>query len=158
MAYDIHIPERSFLLKEKIAYLKKVVERGGHRFTSQKKDLLEVLLGSEVHLNTKEIYEILKNRKISIATIYRNLDQFVELGIVKVMNVNSTSYYEMKIYRNKPLHIHFKCTECGKLLDIESRWDFEYIKLNHEIEESCDLEIHDVDILFKGICEDCKNK
>jgi Fur family transcriptional regulator, ferric uptake regulator len=143
-------------LNQKIAYLKNVIERGGHRFTFQKERVLEVLLGSKVHLNAKEIYDSLKPHGIGMATIYRNLDQFIELGVVKVLYIHGTSYYEMKIYRNKPLHIHFKCIECNELKDIDSDWDMEYIKLNYEIEKSCNLEIHDVDILLKGICEVCK--
>ncbi|MCH3965960.1 MAG: hypothetical protein LKE46_17245 [Clostridium sp.] len=29
------------------------------------------------------------------------------------------SYYGLKIYSKKPLHIHFKCTNCNDIIDID---------------------------------------
>ncbi|EKO1911321.1 transcriptional repressor [Clostridium botulinum] len=96
---------------------------------------------------------------IGIATIYRNLKIFERLGIVKELNINGVNYYEMKIFSGKPLHIHFKCLKCNSIIDIDnSKLDLEYLKLSRFMEHSEDLEIHDANILFLGLCSRCKEE
>ncbi len=102
---------------------------------------------------------MLKEHSIGIATIYRGLNQFTELGITKELNIDGTNFYELKMFGKKPLHIHFKCNNCDELIDIDDTdLSIEYINLNHIIEDNNDLEIIDTDILFKGICSKCKEK
>ena len=135
------------------------VENNGYHFTHQKKLILETLLKSQIHLNVENINDILKQDKIGIATIYRGLNQFTELGITKELNINGTSFYELKIFGQKPLHIHFKCNECGDLIDIDNNEiNLEYINLSNKIEEDNNIEITDTDILLRGICSKCKEK
>lgn len=140
-------------------HFKEVIEENGFKFTSQKKLVLEVLLNSDIHLNVDEINEMLGEYAVGIATIYRGLNQFTELGITKELNIDGTSFYELKMFGKKPLHIHFKCNNCDELIDIDNtELSIEYINLNHIIEDNNDLEIQDTDILFKGICNKCKEK
>jgi Fe2+ or Zn2+ uptake regulation protein len=107
-------------------------------------------------MTINELHEKLKVNNIGIATLYRNLDSFKNLGIITEINVEGKAYYEMKIFGRKPIHIHFKCTNCGKIMDIEdNKLYHEYLKLNRLIEER-DLLIYDSVFTFKGICSDCK--
>ncbi|MHC6178885.1 transcriptional repressor [Clostridium sp. JNZ X4-2] len=81
--------------------------------------------------------------------MYRALKIFNELGIVKEINVNGISYYEMKIFSKKPLHMHFKCFNCNSIIDIDSQsLNFDYLRLNKKLEAENDLEIYDLNIMF----------
>lgn len=140
-------------------HFKNIIEENGFKFTNQKKLILEVLLDSDLHLNVDEINDMLKKYSIGIATIYRGLNQFTELGITKELNIDGTNFYELKMFGKKPLHIHFKCNNCEELIDIDDNdLNIEFINLSHYIEDNNDLEILDTDILFKGICNNCKEK
>lgn len=136
--------------------IKSIIERENLKFTIQKQLILEALLSSKEHMTINELHEKLKVNNIGIATLYRNLDSFKNLGIITEINVEGKAYYEMKIFGRKPIHIHFKCTNCGKIMDIEdNKLYHEYLKLNRLIEER-DLLIYDSVFTFKGICSDCK--
>lgn len=138
---------------------KKMIEDNGNKFTIQKRTILKAIMESSVHLNAKEIYEKVKGENIGLATVYRNLKEFQELGIVKELNVNGISYYEMKIFSKKPLHIHLKCYECDNIIDMDSSGiDIEYLKLNKMVEEKNNMEIFDIDIMFIGLCSRCKEE
>ena len=136
--------------------IKSIIERENLKFTIQKQLILEALLSSKEHMSINELHDKLKVNNIGIATLYRNLDSFKNLGIITEINVEGKAYYEMKIFGRKPIHIHFKCTNCGKIMDIEdNKLYHEYLKLNRLIEER-DLLIYDSVFTFKGICSDCK--
>ena len=136
--------------------IKSIIERENLKFTIQKQLILEALLSSKEHITINELHEKLKVNNIGIATLYRNLDSFKNLGIITEINVEGKAYYEMKIFGRKPIHIHFKCTNCGKIMDIEdNKLYHEYLKLNRLIEER-DLLIYDSVFTFKGICSDCR--
>ncbi|MGH4141061.1 Fur family transcriptional regulator [Clostridium sp.] len=138
---------------------KKILKNHGYEFTSQKQLILRTILDYKTHLNAKEIYERIKDKNIGLATVYRALKVFNELGIVKEININGISYYEMKIFSGKPLHIHFKCCKCGSIIDLDSQsLNLDYLKLNKKMEKEKNLEIYDSNIIFVGICSECKEK
>lgn len=146
-------------MSTQLEYFKKLIEEKGYKFTFQKKIILKVLVNSSVHLNAEEIYNEIKKENVGIATIYRNLKIFEELGIVKEFNIEGINYYEMKIFSGKPLHIHFKCLKCNSIIDMDnSKLNLEYLKLNRAIERSENLEIYDVNMLFLGLCSRCKEE
>lgn len=136
---------------------KKLIKNKGYEFTIQKRILLLEMINANTHLSVKQIYERIKDKNVGLATVYRSLKIFGELGIVKKINVDNINYYEIKIFSGKPLHVHFKCDKCNSIIDVDNlEQDFSYIKLNKKIEEKNDLEIYDVDIMLKGLCSKCK--
>ncbi|MGO5065281.1 Fur family transcriptional regulator [Clostridium sp. FAM 1755] len=146
-------------MSTQLEYFKKLIEEKGYKFTFQKKIILKILVNSSIHLNVEEIYNEIKKENIGIATIYRNLKIFEELGIVKEFNIEGINYYEMKIFSGKPLHIHFKCLKCNSIIDMDNgKLNLEYLKLNRDIECSENLEIYDVNMLFLGLCSRCKEE
>ncbi|MBN1046239.1 transcriptional repressor [Clostridium botulinum] len=144
-------------MSENISFYKNLIKKHGYKFTVQKRIILLEVINSNTHLSVKEIYDRVKHNHIGITTVYRSLKTFNELGIVKEINVNGTSYYEIKIFSGNPLHIHFKCSKCNSIIDIEDNFlNLEYIKLNKKIEEKNNLEIDDLNIMLIGICSKCK--
>ncbi|WP_368488754.1 Fur family transcriptional regulator [Clostridium sp. BJN0013] len=140
-----------------LSLYKKLIKNNGYEFTIQKRILLLEMINANTHLSVKQIYERIKDKNIGLATIYRSLKIFNELGIVKKINIDDINYYEIKIFSGKPLHIHFKCNKCNSIIDVDNfDLDLSYIKLNKKIEEKNNLEIYDVDIMLTGLCSKCK--
>lgn len=138
-------------------YLKKVISKSGHKVTTQKLLILEVLINNSHHLSAKDIYDKLKQKNIGLATIYRSLNLFIALNIIKKVEIDNITYYEMKIFSKNPFHIHFKCSKCGSIIDINNKdINIDYIGIIRKIELEENFEIEDSDIMFKGICDKCK--
>lgn len=144
-------------IKDDFLLIKSMMEKKGLRFTRQRRLMLLQLFMADGHLSAEELHESLSEFNIGIATVYRNVKLFASIGIIKAIVVDGVSYYEMKIYSKKPLHLHFQCIECSDILDIDERKvALEYLKLNKIIENIHDLEIYDVDIMLIGLCETCR--
>ena len=145
------------LTKDKFSLIRKLVEKNGYKFTKQRKLILEQFFLADRHLSVEEIYQRLKETNIGLATVYRNVKIFNSIGIVKEIAVDGVSYYELKIYSKKPLHIHFQCVKCNDIIDIdEKEIALEYLKLNKTIEDINDLEIYDANIMLIGLCKRCR--
>ena len=134
---------------------KRIIENNGYKFTRKKQLILRTLIEANTHLNAEEIYEKVKNSSIGLATVYRNLKIFCNLSIVKEISITGRSYYEMKIFSKKPLHIHFKCIQCNRIIDIDNK-SLHYLRVNKIVEKDNDLLVFDADIMLIGLCNQCK--
>lgn len=146
--------EESFLL------IKDLIKDTGYRITNQRSQILKEFIENKgEHLSVEKVYNNLKYKGIGISTIYRNVNLFVNLKILKVFKVDDINYYELKMYARKPLHIHFKCKKCGEIKDIvDGEIILKYLKINNLIEERYSMEINDVDIMYSGVCTNCINR
>lgn len=111
------------------------------------------LLKEDFPLTAEEIFEKLKDDKIKIPSIYRNLSTFVESGIVlKSVGLDGIAYYQL----NDDNHKHqIVCTNCGKTKSIDHA---PVIEIEKNIEKETGFTITSHTFEFSGICEDCKNK
>nr|WP_286672846.1 transcriptional repressor [Anaeromonas gelatinilytica] len=127
--------------------------------TQRREVLMQFIRNKEEHLNVEKIYDIVKPKGIGVSTVYRSINIFVDLGILKEFRVDNTNYYELKMYAKKPLHIHFKCEKCRKIKDItDKEVIFKYLRINNLLEKEYNTEINDVDIMFHGLCSNCIDK
>jgi len=114
----------------------------------QRVKILEYLRNYKTHPTADMIYQALVDEMptLSKTTVYNTLKTLTEKGILVALSLfENEERYE---YNTEP-HIHFKCTECGKIYDISKT--FECLK-NEEIEGHKVLEHH---INLKGICKSC---
>ena len=120
-------------LQKNLLWYRELLTRNNIKNTKQKEKILLELMQSSSHLMAEEIYQRVKNDKIGLATVYRSLKLFERLGIVKEIPMDGVKYYELKIYSKKPLHIHFKCSNCNAIIDIDDAdINLDYIKLNQK--------------------------
>lgn len=146
-------------MNETIEYIKKLFKKKGYKFTIQKKTILEILLENKEHKNAKQIHDKVKNQNIGITTVYRTLNLFTELDIVKEINISGTSYYEIKIFSKNPFHIHFKCFKCNSIIDINNKdINLNCLDLKQKVESVSNLDIYDINIMFTGLCKSCKEE
>ena len=146
-------------LQKNLLWYREILSRNNIKNTKQKEKILLELMQSSSHLMAEEIYQRVKNDKIGLATVYRSLKLFERLGIVKEIPMDGVKYYELKIYSKKPLHIHFKCSNCNVIIDIDdAEINLDYIKLNQKVEMKRELEVNDVNITLLGLCKKCRGE
>lgn len=123
-------------------------------YSRQREIILDTLKSNVVHPTAEYIYSILQkeNPKISLATLYRNLNQLAEHGIIKKIDgLEQSSHYD----HNTHAHYHFICDNCKKVYDISSAIAPELVE---RAEAETDFQILGHDIVFHGICKECKNR
>lgn len=145
--------------RETLLLIEDLINKKGYKLTNQRREIIYVFLrNDQKHLTAERVHEKLKPNGVGLATIYRNIKIFVDLGIIKEFKVEDTNYYELKMYAKKPLHIHFQCEHCGNIGDILNQdIIFEYLKINQIIEGEQECRIRDMDIMIHGVCKNCLN-
>ena len=122
------------------------------RNTIQRSLVLEAVNKLHCHATADEIYEdIVKDHpNISKATVYRNLRLLSETGAIRKMEIpGGADRFDHQCHD----HCHVRCEKCGRVFDV----DMEYITgLEKRIKDAHGFEFIGYDILFRGICPDCK--
>ena len=87
------------------------------RVTRQRTILLEELRKVSTHPTADELYHMVRQRlpRISLGTVYRNLDLLAEQGaICRIESAGVSKRFDGNI---RP-HQHARCQNCGRVLDI----------------------------------------
>lgn len=120
-------------------------------YSKQRETILNTLKENVVHPTAEYLYDVLKreNSSISLATLYRNLNQLAENGIIKKIDgLESSSHYD----HNTHEHYHFICDKCKKVYDISADVAPDLVK---KAQDETGFTINGSDIVFHGICKDC---
>lgn len=84
----------------------------------------DFLLKNPVHPTADNIYTALAPTipTLSKTTVYNTLKQFAEAELVTTLTIEDG---ELRFDADTSSHIHFKCSECGKIFDIYEKMDLE---------------------------------
>ena len=121
-------------------------------YSKQREIILNTLKENVVHPTAEYLYAKVKEKdpKISLATLYRNLNQLTENGIIKKIDgLENSSHYD----HNTHNHYHFICKKCNRVYDIKSEVAPDLI---NKTEELTGFLIENHDIVFSGICKECR--
>ena len=121
-------------------------------YSKQREIIFDTLQENVVHPTAEYLYTKIKEKdpKISLATLYRNLNQLAENGIIKKIDgLENSSHFD----HNTHEHYHFICKKCKWVFDIDA--DVAPALLR-KTEELTDFVIENHDIVFSGICKDCR--
>lgn len=92
----------------------------GLRLTSPRKMILEAALKSKKPFSAEVLFQALKNQA-DLATIYRNLTFFNEIGLISRVDIGGeTAVYEVASKEEGHHHHYFVCRSCGKTEALES--------------------------------------
>lgn len=97
--------------------IQKILKNKGYRITSERQEVLKIL--NNKPLTAQEINNLLKEKKVNVdlASVYRSLDLFVKLGIVRALELGEgKKRYEVADENNH--HHHLVCNNCGDIEDI----------------------------------------
>ncbi|CAN5616490.1 zinc uptake transcriptional repressor Zur [soil metagenome] len=106
--------------EEAFSRLQSALKDQGARLTSPRKMILEAALKSKKPFSAEALFQALKEQA-DLATIYRNLTFFNEIGLVSRVDVGSeTAVYEIASKDEGHHHHYFVCKTCGKTEALES--------------------------------------
>ena len=112
---------------------------------TKQKSMIFSILHKYGHLTVEQIKDLLVEEKISIATIYRNLNILTLEGKIKKIYSDDLTLYETI----KEEHYHFECLKCKNVIDIDPK--FVNIKIDHSIANATRKTL-----FLYGICPNCK--
>lgn len=144
-------------IEEKISKIEELMIAKGYKSTHARKIIIRLFVESKEHLTADQIYMLIRKQKISLPTVYRTIDILKKIDVIKEVVIHNDRYYELNMYSQKKLHIHFKCDQCGQIKEyVDSHIFKEMIAQRDYIEEMFDDEIKDIMIVMSGICSSCK--
>jgi Fur family ferric uptake transcriptional regulator len=84
--------------------------------TRQRKVILEEIRHARCHPSADEVYDMVRKRlpRISLGTVYRNLETLSELGLIQKLELGGTI---KRFDWNPNKHYHIRCMECGRVDD-----------------------------------------
>lgn len=124
------------------------------RMTNQREIILRELQKSKQHLTADELYEIVKQimPRISLATVYRNLEILSEAGIIGKLEVSGR---QKRFDYEAEEHDHIYCVVCHRVDNLEI--DRESVR---EVGWNSDMgyAIQGYRLEVAGICPECQCK
>jgi len=123
-----------------------------YKETRQRELILLILKGTHRHPTADWIYDEARKKipNISKGTVYRNLAILSERGEIAELNLSGTiTRYEIK----QPPHYHFRCEQCGKVLDVNIPIAEE---LNRKAGKETGFKVTYHQLEFRGLCKDCQ--
>ncbi len=125
------------------------------RYSKKRQAILDCLRATKSHPTADWIYTQLKPKlpDLSLATVYRNLGQLKEAGLIRTVgNVDGNERYD----GNAKDHPHAVCTSCGTIIDVED-YPLPEEYLSHIMHDT-GFEIVSTGIEFSGTCCECRKK
>jgi Fur family ferric uptake transcriptional regulator len=125
------------------------------RRTKQRSVIIEELMRLRTHPSADELYVIVKKRlpRISLGTVYRNLDLLSREGVVHRLEVGGS---QMRFDGDPNEHQHIRCTRCGRIDDLAS--GFEPSACDRNVVKGTGYRVLERRVEFLGICPACRKK
>ncbi|WZL82979.1 Fur family transcriptional regulator [Vallitaleaceae bacterium 9-2] len=143
-------------MENKISEIEKILQEHNYNLTKPRTKMIELFLKTSEHLCPEEIFNKLKSESISLPTVYRNIAIFKQLRIIKEININNENVYELNMFSEKRLHMHFHCKKCDQIIEYNNREIFnQMIKQQRYIEKQFGDVIENYSVVFDGICHSC---
>lgn len=122
------------------------------RMTKQRRRILEALRLGNDHPSAEELYEQVRREmpKISLGTIYRNLEVLTALGEIQTLSFGSS----LKRFDGNPRqHYHIRCLQCERLADAPVPVAATIDRL---VRSLTDYEVYGHRLEFIGLCPHCR--
>ncbi len=132
-----------------IDHIQHRIKESGLKVTQQRLVIYTALLGTKSHPTTESIYEDVKqnNPSISLGTVYKTLETFVEFGLAKkVMTEDGIMRYDGYVHS----HHHIYCTNTKEIIDYEDENLMLLIKNYLEEKKINNLKIDQISVQING--------
>jgi Fur family ferric uptake transcriptional regulator len=99
--------------------IERLLRDRGAKFTRQRRVILAELEKAAGHPTADEVYERVKQQKVSKATVYRTMAEFVRLGVVKQLHFpkDDTMRFELA---GSARHDHLVDAHTGQITEFEN--------------------------------------
>jgi Fur family ferric uptake transcriptional regulator len=124
------------------------------RSTEQRQLIQEILRRADGHLDADEIYQQARQRspRISLSTVYRNLQVFKDLGLVEEHQFGNRRYYEPAPQTE---HQHLVCLSCGRVFEFKCP---STEKLKSRISKEEGFRVTAAEVCLAGYCPACQER
>ncbi len=122
------------------------------RNTKQKAAIERVVLSSCDHPSAETVCERVRKElpSVSLGTVYRVLKALALEGRIREISLpNAPSRFD----KTTDIHAHFVCLGCGSVTDVNAE-ESEFLSRTRSALP--DWRIEEADIVFKGLCPNCK--
>ena len=122
-------------------------------YSFQKEAILNILHDSEDHQSVNELHNKLTKiiPKVSLMTVYRNLNKLVKEGVAFPFHINNILHY----CGNRNKHFHLHCVSCNNTEDIYNMDINNYFQNHLDSEDFLPLSNG---IIIKGFCNNCRGE
>ena len=119
------------------------------RYSHQRDIIFKSIFSVKTHPVAEEVYSMVKAHipKISMGTIYRNLAQLVDNGMILELNIDGVSHYDGNIN----IHQHFLCNKCQTIFDCEIPVE----NMAYNVVGIENFDVQGCQIIFSGHCQEC---
>jgi Fur family transcriptional regulator, peroxide stress response regulator len=124
----------------------------GIAVTHQRQVLYEVMKTMHGHPSPEEVYARVKKKvpAISLATVYKNINLFVESGVFQKVSMHHGS---VRVEMNGEPHHHMVCSKCRKITDIGEK-ELGLVAKRNRLPGGFLVERYAVDVI--GVCASCQ--
>ena len=130
---------------------KRLIKTKNLRSTQQRIVILEELRSNNDHPSADELYERVRKKlpRISLGTVYRNLEVLSQLGEIQKLNLSGS----LKRYDGIPgKHYHIRCINCDRVDDAPIA---PLNQIEDELYQATVFEIIGHNLEFTGLCPAC---
>ena len=133
---------------------KNTLHSKGMRLTGQRRLILQVLEESGRHLDAETVFERAHRRDehVSLATVYRTLQLFKEMGIIDQHFTSREHNREVYEPVGAEEHYHFSCLKCGRVVEFQSAL---IDRARKQIAQELGINILHGCACFEGYCAGC---
>lgn len=135
------------------------LHRAGLDPTPLRVELLQALANAHRPLAARDLLDDVRQRQhINKVTLYRNLDLFLERGLITKVHAgekDNAARYCLRHGAHEAPHVHFYCKRCGEMECLDA-------PVVHDVRTAlaaCQLDderhIEDVELRLEGVCGAC---
>jgi Fur family transcriptional regulator, ferric uptake regulator len=138
---------------KEISVLKDHLAKHQLKLTRQREHILDMFLKNE-HITAEQMYRQLakKDPHIGLATIYRTLNLFCEVGLAQARHFGTQTQYDNVSHKGH--HDHLICTGCGKIVEFQNE-DIEQLQEEVARRNGFTIQMHKLELY--GVCAGCRH-
>lgn len=127
------------------------------RLTKPRRAVFEVLVGAGMPLSVAQIHARLNHKSVNLVSVYRTVQLFVELGILRAIDASTGSQRFEAIEPYNDHHHHLICTRCGEIVELEGclLTDKALDMISHRVRQEKRFEVTGHEVQLLGQCRDC---
>lgn len=129
----------------------------GKRVTRQREQIVEQVFSHHDHFDADELMEHLQEpiaaRQLSRPTIYRTLNELVEAGLLRKMDLGGRAVFEHDY--GYPRHDHLYCQGCNSLIEFQNE---NIERLCAEVARRHDFQVLGHRLFVTGLCARCRKR
>ncbi len=125
--------------------------------THARRVILDVIAGSHEHLAADDIIARAqkRDRAVNPSTVYRTLAFLKSHGLIKSRYLDQETHREVFEPTPNTEHYHFTCSQCGAVIEFESR---HVTALRKQLQDDYGVDVTRACLCLTGLCDQCKSQ